>query len=648
MKFNALLLASVAPIALLTACGGDLSINEFPRIEVSVGGESLDDTGGSIAFDAAVLQNVEDKVVRIVNPGNEDLLVTDIAWKKDPDTGLTLRNPYISMVLPDGQTFPISVPAEDSFGFQFTIRYEPPIGKPLDVFDSSFLVISSNARKAGDTADVGDVEVEFRMEQDFADPIAIPDKYIFQNATTSKPETQSFIITNNPDTATAPFTILDIVLETPSDEFTLSNLPNSGTVVVEPNSPEVDKKEVSFDVTYAPVDEGSDTNRILVTTDVGKTLEIELGSNLIQGNFSLNYSCALQFDFSTLSQCNPEESCGCSRRVIVISEGPGPITIDEPRIEPVEARQVFEWKAFKPQTSPETPQEEVTDNFPRALLSGSLEFELIYSPDDFANAPNGEFIIPIATPNNQEVTIPVFAGDPKPILELAPKNKLLSVGADVAGGETGTRHAVIYNHGNGDLIIKDVVVQDSFGGTPDVFSVGNAPAPDTAIPPGSLFVLDVDWDVAGLKAGDTEVSEGLIITYIDGLTGEATDTTVGLSLADRADSVLPTANPGTAADYAGAVVGEPVSLNGSGSDAGSYSFGDPNNCNCFYWYLVDKPDGSQARLNAESGQTTEFTPDAPGDYTVEMVVYASGTNADGESVFVFSDAATVTISVAAP
>jgi hypothetical protein len=73
----------------------------------------------------------------------------------------------------------------------------------------------------------------------------------------------------------------------------------------------------------------------------------------------------------------------------------------------------------------------------------------------------------------------------------------------------------------------------------------------------------------------------------------------------------PVANAGNSQT---ALVGHSVTLNGTGST-------DPNGLTLTYaWTFVSKPAGSSAALNASTSPMPTFSPDAPGDYVIQLIV----------------------------
>ncbi len=77
------------------------------------------------------------------------------------------------------------------------------------------------------------------------------------------------------------------------------------------------------------------------------------------------------------------------------------------------------------------------------------------------------------------------------------------------------------------------------------------------------------------------------------------------------ENIKPVADAGTGQST---VVGETVSLNGSGS---SNANGDPLT---YTWDLVSFPDGSLSSIEDPTAMTTTFVPDLPGTYVVQLII----------------------------
>ena len=628
-------LAGIVALSALPACGDGFSVTNNPEIEIQANDAPIADLESATVSFGQALQASVDVDVRISNPGDAPLTIDGIDWLADDATGGVVKNPYVELVGLDTFTFPLTLePKIDRV--RFKVRYTPPLGRPLDDYSPSELLIRSNATDKTGKISLSDLVVRFTMPQLRAMPTLTPNKYTFQNATVAKPERQTFRIGNDEDLGTASFTVTDIRLDQASNVFILDNLPNLPANVLAPGEPAY--AEVTFDVVYAPSPSGGGqtSNMVIVDTDQGQ-LTAKLTTGYLPGNYSLSFSHVDKFDFSAVNTVE-------SRRVVLMSDGPGPITVKQPAISPDGAKSTFSWTAYVPATAPGQAETELPPPWtsPRGLQAGrSLEFEITYAPGaDPSQSENGLFEIPIATPDNGVITLNLFAGTPKPLFDLAPANKAILVSADRSANAAGDRQVVIYNDGNGDMVVKSVALQGSFGQDAEVFSLVSPPAADTIIPPGGTLPVALHWDSTKIPDGLSDATESMQITYVHGVAsvGEVTEP-VSLNVFDVGPTPLPVANPGVAADYPDIKVGDAVSLDGSASSAGEG--GEFQGSSFCYWYLVSKPDGARAALNAEGGFYTELRPDAPGTWVVEMLVYAQN---GGD--YIYSEPAQLTLSVA--
>jgi len=618
----------------MAGCGDDFTIGSFPRMQVEVAGSVIPDDGGDVGFSQAV-QIKTQKKVEIYNVGTEPLTITGIDWDTD-DTGHQLKNTYVDIEWGGAigaDSFPFVIAeGEAAFpGLEFNVAFSPPLGFSLDDFSDSVLVITSDSRSEDGHAKVEKLRITFKMDTENPVPKVTPTSYKFTNATIARPERQDIHVYNDDQLGTAPFNVVNIYLETPSDEFTLLDLPSMPAQVLEPNN--AGYEDLVFTVQYQPKDETTDTNAVIIETDASgfAQLRVALSSAFSSGGYSLSYSNQNEFDFTNVTQKE-------TRSVVVYSEGPAPITIKTPRIDPVEARDDYTLTAWIPATSAEQQDTEVT-SWPRALAAGkSLRFDVEFSPaNDGSDTANGQLVIPYESPDPDTIYIDLFSGDPKSKIALAPASGNVFVTGSSSAGTTGTRNVVIYNDGNGPLQLKNIEVKANFDLPPEVYSLKNA-FTETSVPPGGVFPVEVSYDLGGVPNESTTVSEIFTVTYYNDFTMANEEKTLGLIAADAKGLSNPVANLGSASDYAGAVVGDTVTLNGLASTPGGGVFGSGSHI----WYLTAKPAGSLARLNTQGSSTPSFRPDVAGDYTVELVVFSQSSD-----VYLYSDPASVTITVGA-
>ena len=159
--------------------------------------------------------------------------------------------------------------------------------------------------------------------------------------------------------------------------------------------------------------------------------------------------------------------------------------------------------------------------------------------------------------------------------------------ADANGPYTGTAGSAVSFDGSGSFDLDGTIVSYVWDFGDD--STGSGVAPDHTYPtPGPYTVT-------------------LTVTDDDGAT--ATDTTN----ADitEAPNTAPVANAGP---DQGGTVGDTVALDGSGS---SDVDNDPLT---FAWIFLARPPGSAASLTDPTSVAPSFTPDLPGDYTIELTI----------------------------
>lgn len=609
------------------ACGDNFSQADLAKITVAVD-NNIVEPDEVVGF-GKILQAITARNIIIHNDGTADLVVESIGWDTD-EQGQPLKNKYVDidwLDLDDSSVFPWTIDRDSRNPISFRVKYTAPPMAPDDLSDS-VLVIKSNAFDGNGRREVPEFRIVFSVREEGAVPQVSPGEGVFQNATMTRSEDILFTVSNDRQRATAPFKILNVYLEQTSSEYTLLDTPRSGTEVGIPGSP--DYREVQFSVRFLPLSENPSTNYLVVETDVSTQplFRIPLSwKERFPCEIEVSYSHSNGFDFTGVSSQE-------TRSAILTCLGPGSATIRQPVFAPTELGDDFEMKVFAPASNPEGEDREVT-SWPRGLQVGrSLRFDLTYQPaSGGADTRSGQLSIPYDHIAPGEIDIDIYSGKPKSKIELAPApGNIVVTGPD----HQGSRELIIYNRGNGPLSVTQAEVIAEHGVAPVVWAL-DAPFAPLTVPAGGIAALKLNYDIEEVKTQTGTKNEQLILSYINDFTGNEEELPVGLRV-ERVESLdNPVASLGSAGDYAGAVVGEGILLSGAASvaNAGEIS------ANAYIYMLLDKPAGSRAHLNVQSGPEQTFIPDVAGNYTFGLLVYAR----EG-SQSLFSETATVTVQVA--
>lgn len=635
----ALVCSAVVAAGALPACGGNsYSSGGFAEIQVIVDNQEASGDTMTVAFPTAFQSSVI-KPVQIINPGNRTLTIDTIDWDRD-ESGKAIVNPYVSIDWKNNiADFPVDLAGLDSVGLNFDVVFEPPLGQALDDFSDSVLLITSNGRSDKGEELVPEVRITFTVPAEACAPQASPDN-VTLTATPVSPDSQDFCVTNNPELASSGFKVTGIALENTSNEFFLDVVDNLPGDVYEPGAPayedlaDFDCPGVKFKVTYQPVDlEGDDHIRVFAYHDCSDApLIYDIYGKLSEtGTWDVTYSHTQAFDFS-----NEVDNTAKTRSALVTALGPGVITVkDHPLIEDEAAAAFFEWTAWKDPTTPDGEAQQVHAKegapdgalkFPRVIKVGeSLRFDITYAPQAGVEPPNGQLVIPLQTPDPDEIRLDLFAGTPKARIDLAPVTGSVTVTTELGESHDGERHVVISNHGNGDLEIKGLGITNANPALPadnwTILGVTPQDAPFT-LAADEIAVVTVGWDTAGVTDPDGE-TELLDVNYFDAFVGEDIDESIALVMLPAHGGTNPTGAL-TVADDVELVTGAPLVVSAAQSDAGSYTLG----ASSFIWYLTAKPAGSGLRLSEEGPAAVTFVPDVAGTYTVEVVTVSYGTGGE--------------------
>lgn len=405
----------------------------------------------------------------------------------------------------------------------------------------------------------------------------------------------------------------------------------------------------TFTIRYVPKDAVPDENYILIHSNDPDTPIYTVhirGFVTGQGDIRLTYpdqtvglGC---LDFSKVTEVGQR----CTKVVTVQVVGQGQVSMKKPTVDPKGGPYEVQWYqaggsqeddamgcgAYQGTPLPDEP----------AVLNPmrpSLDVAVTYTAPG-AKGVNGTLLIEYTTAStvSGQKEVPLCGGVAKGEMDVAPPFGY-SLMFFAPEGETARKTVVIANKGNGPLTIRKVeVIKDYPTVDPDAFFVLNPPPANHQIPAYGLLPLEVEFRT---DYEQPRVRAGLRITYRDPLTDS--DQPWEVQMEGRKDFegiTLPTANPGTPSDYAGAKVGQALTLDGSKSQGGTYAL--PSTKNGFRWFLIEKPVNSRLFLNiGDTGPQVMVTPDVAGAYRFGLVVYA-GDNTTG---YFFSQEASVIVQV---
>ncbi len=409
-------------------------------------------------------------------------------------------------------------------------------------------------------------------------------------------------------------------------------------------------EEATFTIRYVPKDAEPDENFVLIHSNDPLTPVYSIHiRGFVSGHGDIEVSYPDQavgtgcVDFSKVQ----EEGQECTKVLTVKLVGGGQVNVRKPKVTPANGPYTVEWYQAGGSYEPDetgcgqydgTP---LPSDVPTALnpQRPSFDVAVTYTAPG-AKGVNGTLLFEYTTasgvPGQKEVLL--CGGVAKGEFDVAPPF-LSSLMFFALPGETKRKTVVVANRGNGPLTILKVEVQKQWPTVdPDAFIVTNPPNPGHEVPAWGLLPMEVEFRT---DYEQPKVAATLHITYRDPLTDSAVDAVVQMEgRKDFEGITLPTANPGTPQDYSGAKVGQPLVLDGSKSEGGTYSL--PTGNNGFRWFLIEKPPGSRIFLNvADTGPQVTVTPDVAGPYRFGLVVYAG----DPTTGYFFSDEATVTVQV---
>ena len=422
-------------------------------------------------------------------------------------------------------------------------------------------------------------------------------------------------------------TVNMLSLGTPTAEFVIMNAPampfDIGVQGVDP---------LLFEVRYCPSDEDfEDENVLRVFTDSdalpGGVLEIPLevhsspalleistDSETAFLDFEQGDTHVIQFYNKTAQECAgicpKEPCCGC------------PAAFQSFSIDPPDAQDWYTVSFTK------TPGGEVP--LPHVLQGGdTMQMEVSYTlPTGVYVDKNATICVAyLAPPGGLQSYCTKAISVSQCDFSLAPVNQMLQFNA-ASPSDVKEKPVVLINDGGSPCQIKHVKVTDKWNGVSEDFSLKEVFPSDTQIPPFSLLPVWVQY-----SPHSSTLSGYVSVEYVDSVVGNVIETVAlaGSKEQNCAQPVASIAQPDPAPK-----AGESMLLDGCASTAGEC--GGPVYEGGYMWFLITKPAGSAAMLNAEGSCSQAFVPDMPGQYTVALIVF-------DQVEFIQSELATVALEV---
>ena len=499
---------------------------------------------------------------------------------------------------------------------------QPPEGEDVPVNYCGAIEVETNASNDGENVEDGNVT--FYIVSDGSSGIfALSDTWIeFTFAAFGATQTKQFDIINE---AEAPLEIDDMhvdavphwfefIPENPDVEFV-------NDLVVEGNSSET----ITIEMTPPPLDD--------LDEDEEEEMEIEEQVGVTFESSSIDVEQALTIDVTS----GPGN-------VPVIDVEPQQLSFDE---NPVQTLSVFNHGEatlsvrnmdVRPTSPPVQDAYSVTHNGQQMLESDP---DSVTIPASDGEEPTvEEFDVELVDPDAAETLIGELRVHHNDEISESPLSvALLGDAGDVAVGEVAPsttdmrandsqeRYLVVSNSGNADLEIDELDI--SPGSTTDVDSYEfetypqGEPVEDVVVAPGALQQLRVSYE----GDADEEMDQDLDVDVVSNHAGVSSAMHFNIrnrridSTTEMDISIAP-GFPDTA------LVGEQTSFAVvDDAEVGRIDYAS--------WYLLDRPEGSEAVLEGAGEQST-FVPDVAGDYRISVVVdEGSGFSSEVQKIFEF-------------
>jgi hypothetical protein len=652
MRHVTWLALSLTALWLFTSNCGTIASGKVRDIQVEVGTQ----TGlTEYLFDKLGPGETKETVQLVIkNTGDFELEVANIYFEEgsNEDYSIDWKGIHTPASFAGG---PVLLAADDPNDvITFVVVYRPEPG--VINTDAATLIIENNADKYENldariaiTFGVKNVGATVCVNIDAPGASSCMDNPLIKYRCVTGCSTTDVYIGND---GTEALTVDQINFSKPTSEFTIVNPPNLPANI--PTKGNLNYNPVFLQVRYCPGDDNyEDTNVLQIYSSdfslVGGVKEISI--SVEQSPALLDFTTDSPFgyfDFSDgpgtthkisiynmdSSECDhlcPDKGqcCGCPIKI-------GRVVVDNKDVSKSsgwgenDAVKWFGVVAKDPETG-------AALTLPRAVQGGDgIEFEVVYQkPAGHAEDRNGELCVEYEAPKVGPQTFCVsMLAVSQCELSLAPLTQQLHFNS-ASPADIKAKAAVVVNSGSAPCSLTHVKVTDKWDGVSEDFSLADTITGGTLVPAFGLFPIWVEYsphstDPSGFLKIEYEPTEPDLPLIEESVT---------LSGSKEQDCAVPVADPGEAADYVGAIAGQPLFLNGCGSSGGDAACGGaPVFESGYLWFLLDKPETSTTSLNQQGSCSTTFNPDLPGNYEIGLVVF------DGSN-FYQSELETVVISV---
>jgi hypothetical protein len=574
-------------------CSGD----DFTAVEKGVlvveagGGEQ---TGFFVEFEPVPPGFRKDALQDIIikNGGLGNLTITSIEIVTDSENYITAKT-----TIP--QT-PFSISAEETLPIKFRLAIPAPIEDPEpltcpelpggvpEVLQESYC--GHVLIKSGPPENTSQI-IFFQVNKSTGSIRVSPNVLSFDNPQIGRTITKELTISNestNGVLTVERITKLDFNGDT-SDHFSVNGFPFP--LSLQPGDSEV------YSVAYTPQSTDGVTGKLQVESDDPANAKVPVTIQTGMGN-------AAQIDVQPTALVFPAASVGNpqTQEITITNTGSGAaLTITNFLITGSDARDAYQVLYDPDNSSNFVPwRNGGVDTIPR---QNSKVYQVVYTPTDETSI-TGNMRISSNASNvpNGDVTVTLSGNEAAPDGLIAPSTIIF----DVRPGESAARSFALRNEGLATLDINGF----AFSGSLDETEFSISPDPGgTSVAPGGIASFELAYD---RLADDVGLDQGsLIIQTNNPVNGGELSINVRNNNQDNAFS--PVAR--IAQDPEGSVVVDTtVSFDGTGSTAesGELTF--------HLWTLIERPAGSNADLSGINDSTTTLTPDAPGNYRVQLVV----------------------------